>query len=76
MDGHGPLVKQLSASNFVKAACAGSDLCEASWNKIFSVLSLQTIRAEPVAGWCTACLYFVCSNSLMQLLIWCELSHS
>ena len=76
MEGLGPSVEQLSTKTFVKSACAGNDVCEASRNNTFSVLSLQTICAEPVDAWCTACLYFVCSKSVKQLLIWCEVSHS
>ena len=76
MEGHGPSVLQLSTRTFVKSACAGNGVCEASWSNTFRVLLLQTMFAEPMAAWCIANLYFVCSNSVRQLLIWCALSQS
>ena len=62
MEGHGPSVEQLSARTFVKSACADNGVCEALRSNTFRVLSLQTMCADPMAAWCTADLYFVCSN--------------
>ena len=76
MEGHGPSVEQLSTRTFVKSACAGNDDCEASWSNTFRVLSLHTMCAESMAAWCTADMYFVCSKSVKQLLIWCAFSQS